>query len=68
MLKKICSLVVVGLLIGTFRLQGQTVWTLEQCISHAQSHNVSIKQQEYSGCADCIATVQTRLHPVVGGK
>ena len=61
MLKKICSLVVVGLLIGTFRLQGQTVWTLEQCISHAQSHNVSIKQQELDIQDAQIALQQSKL-------
>ncbi|WP_462353940.1 TolC family protein [Alistipes timonensis] len=61
MLKKICSLVVVSLLIGTFRLQGQTVWTLEQCISHAQSHNVSIKQQELDIQNAQIALQQSKL-------
>lgn len=61
MLKKIGSLVIVSLLIGTFRLQGQTVWTLEQCISHAQSHNVSIKQQELDIQDAQIALQQSKL-------
>lgn len=37
-----------GLLIAACALpvQAQKVWTLQQCISHAISHNISVRQQE----------------------
>lgn len=46
MLKRVYRLIFPCFLLGTLPLHGQTIWTLEQCISYAQSHNASIKQQE----------------------
>lgn len=45
MLKGIFGLIVIAVLGCTHPVLGQKVWTLEQCISYAQIHNISLKQQ-----------------------
>lgn len=61
MLKQILVLFLVGgcFLIG--RLQAQTVWTLDECITYARSHNISFKRQQLGIEESRIALRQAKL-------
>ena len=45
-MKRICSLIIFGLLTVGLSAQDGRLWTLQDCIAHALENNISLKQQE----------------------
>ena len=55
-------LIITGLLLAASRLPAQRLWTLEQCIDTALTHNRNIKQQQLSYKAKEIAYAQAKAN------
>ena len=55
-------LIITGLLLAASQLPAQRLWTLEQCIDTALTHNRNIKQQQLSYKAKEIAYAQAKAN------
>ena len=61
MLNRIFFLLLIGGCLSIEKLQAQTAWTLDECIMHARSHNISLKRQRLDIEESRIALQQSRL-------
>ena len=61
MLNRILFLFLAGVCLPIGKLQAQTVWTLDECIAYALSHNISLKRQRLDIEESRITLQQSKL-------